>query len=56
MKKLITIVMPSYKSHNLVLSHIKKFSKKINFIIIENSFDKYLKKKIDNKFDNVEVY
>ena len=56
MNKLITIVMPSYKSYGLVLSHVKKFSKKINFIIIENSFDKYLKKKIDQEFKNVEVY
>ena len=41
----ITIVLPSYKSGKLIFSHLKKISKKINIIIIENSKDKKLKKK-----------
>jgi N-acetylglucosaminyl-diphospho-decaprenol L-rhamnosyltransferase len=52
----ITIVIPSYKSGKLIISHLKKISKKINVIIIENSKDKRLKKEIETKYKNVRVY
>ena len=52
----ITIVIPSYKSGKLIISHLKKISKKINVIIIENSKDKRLKKEIEAKYKNVRVY
>ena len=56
MHNYITIVLPSYKSGELILSHLKKISKKIKVIIIENSKDKKLKKKIENKYKNAKVY
>ena len=52
----ITIVIPSYKSGKLIISHLKKISRKINVIIIENSKDKRLKKEIEAKYKNVRVY
>ena len=52
----ITIVIPSYKSGKLIISHLKKISRKINVIIIENSKDKRLKKEIETKYKNVRVY
>ena len=56
MEKLITVVLPSYKSSKLVISHIKKISKKIKIIVIENSKDKKLKKKIEKNYRNTKVY
>ena len=52
----VTIVLPSYKSGKLIFSHLKKISKKINVIIIENSKDKKLKKEIETKYKNARVY
>ncbi len=52
----ITIVIPSYKSGKFIFSHLKKISKKINIIIIENSKDKKLKKEMETKNKNVRVY
>ena len=56
MHKSITIVLPAYKSRSLLLDHIKKISKKIKIIIIDNSYDKKLKKEIENKYRNVTVF
>ena len=56
MNKLLTVVIPSYKSRNRIISHISKLSKKLNIIIIENSEDIDLKKQISKKFRNTEVY
>ena len=44
MNRDLTIVIPSYKSKKLVLSHLIKFKNKYKTIIIENSYDKSLKK------------
>ena len=55
MKKTLSIVIPSYKSHKKILKHLKNFKKKINVIIIENSNDKNLKQIIENKYKNVKV-
>ena len=52
----LTIVIPSYKSKQLVLSHLKNLKNKYKIIIIENSYDETLKKIIENKFKNVDVY
>ena len=56
MEKLITVVLPSYKSGKLLISHLEKISKKIKIIIIENSKDKKLKKKIEKNYKNARVY
>ena len=56
MEKLISIVLPSYKSDKLVIAHLKKISKKIKIIVIENSKDRKLKKYIEKKYKNTEVY
>ena len=53
MNKLLTLVIPTYRSENLVLSHLKNLHKKYKIIIIENSYDKSLKRKIENKYKNV---
>jgi N-acetylglucosaminyl-diphospho-decaprenol L-rhamnosyltransferase len=56
MEKLVTVILPSYKSGNLVISHIKKISNKIKIIVVENSKDKKLKKKIEKNYSNTKVY
>ena len=50
MNKLLTLVIPAYRSEKLVLSHLKNLHKKYKIIIIENSYDKSLKRKIENKY------
>ena len=50
MSKLLTVVIPSYKSRNRIISHISKLSNVLNIIVIENSEDIYLKKKISKKY------
>jgi len=56
MDKLLTIVMPAYRSDKLVLLHLKSFHKKYKVIIIENSYNETLKRKIENKYKNVDVF
>ena len=56
MNKLLTIIIPSYRSKKLILFHLKKLSKNFKIIIIENSYDKSLKEIINKKYKNVEVY
>ena len=56
MNKFLTVVIPSYKSRNRIISHINKLSKKLNIIIIENSEDINLKKQISKKFRNTKIY
>ncbi len=56
MNKLLTIIIPSYRSKILILSHIKKLSNKYKLIIVENSYDKTLKELVKNKYKNVDVY
>ena len=55
MNKLLTIVLPAYRSDKLVLLHLKSLHKKYKVIIIENSYDVSLKRKIENKYKNVDV-
>ena len=56
MHKELTIVLPSYKSRELIIEHINNLSKKFKFIIIDNSYDKKLKKELESKYKNVKVY
>ena len=56
MNKHLTIIIPSYKSKKLVLSHLKIFNNKYKVIVIENSYDKSLKKIIRDNYNNVDVY
>jgi len=56
MDKHLTIIIPSYKSKKLVLSHLKIFNNKYKVIVIENSYDKSLKKIIRDNYNNVDVY
>ena len=50
----ITIVLISHNSKELVKQFIKNFSKKINFLIIDNSNDLNLKKEL-GALENVEI-
>ena len=56
MKNLLTIIIPSYRSKNLILSHLKKLSNKYKIIIVENSYDRSLKKIIKKKYKNVDIF
>jgi N-acetylglucosaminyl-diphospho-decaprenol L-rhamnosyltransferase len=56
MNKLLTVVIPTYRSEKLVLSHLKNLHKTYKIIIIENSYDKSLKNKIENKYKNVDIF
>jgi len=56
MKKKLTIVIPTYKSNKIIFKLLKTLSKKYKIIIIENSFDKKFKSKIEKEFLNISVY
>jgi GT2 family glycosyltransferase len=56
MNKLLTIVIISYKSKKLILSHIQKFYNKFKIIIIENSSDEKFKKTLKKNYKNVDIY
>ena len=56
MKNLVTLIIPSYRSKNLILTHIKNFYNKYKIIIIENSYDLKLKNIIKKEFPNVSIY
>ncbi len=55
MKKLLSIVIPSYKSSNKIFKHLNNFKKDIKIIIIENSHDENLKKIVEKKYKNTKV-
>ena len=52
---LVTIVFVTYHSHKHVYRLCKSLGAKFNIIIIENSLDKNLKSKIENKYKNTKV-
>ena len=56
MDRNLTIILPSYRSKKLILSHLKFLSKNYKIIVIENSYDTSLEKIIKSKYKNVEVY
>ena len=55
MNKILTVILPSYKSKKLILKHVKNISKKMQIIVIENSKDTTLKKILDKKYKNVKT-
>jgi len=56
MNKYLTIIIPSYRSKKLILTHIKRFSNNFKIIIVENSNDKSFKEIVENKYKNVDIY
>ena len=56
MNNSVTLIVPSYRSKNLILKHIKNFYNKYKIIIIENSYDRKLKNLIQKDFPKVSVY
>jgi len=52
----ITIILITYKSDDIIYDFLEKIPKNIKTIIIENSKNFDLKKKIENKFLNISVY
>ena len=49
MKNLVTIIIVSFKSKNIIENSIKCIKKDISIIVIENSQDIILKKKLEKK-------
>ena len=56
MNKFTTIIIPSYRSKKLILTHLKRFSKNFKIIIIENSYDINFKILVEKKYKNVDIY
>ena len=54
--KNLTIVLIAYKSEKKIFDFVKKIPKKIKTIIIENSNNLELKKKIEKKYKNIKVF
>ena len=54
--KKITIILIAYKSEKLINAFVKKIPNIIKVIIIENSNNLLLKKKIEKKYKNIKVY
>ena len=54
--KKLTIVLISYKSEKKIFDFVKKIPKEIKTIIIENSNNLELKKKIEKKYKNIKVF
>ena len=52
---MLTVVIPSFHSSQLIEERINEIDKEIPVIIIENSRDFEFKKKIENKFKNVKI-
>jgi len=55
-KNKITVVLISYKSEKKILDFVKNIPKHIKTIVIENSNNQNLKKKIEKKYNNIFVY
>ncbi len=53
--KEITFVIVSYKSKKVIFNCINSLPKLSKIIVIENSYDKELKKELEAKYDNIEV-
>jgi len=52
----LTVVIVTFKSDHLIENLIKSIPEKYSVLIIENSLNKVLKKKLELNFKNVEVY
>ena len=55
MNKDLTLVFSSYQSQHLLNKLLTQFENKYKIIIIENSMDISIKKKLEKKFRNIEV-
>tara|TARA_B100001996_G_scaffold348549_1_gene306787 strand:+ start:92 stop:898 length:807 start_codon:yes stop_codon:yes gene_type:complete len=55
MKNLVTIIIVSFKSNNIIEESIKSINKEISIIVVENSEDIKLKEKLEKKYKNVKV-
>ena len=53
--KEITFVIVSYKSKKVIFNCIDSLPKFSKIIVIENSYDKELKRELEAKYDNIEV-
>ena len=56
MRNLLTLIIPSYRSKKLILTHLKNFSNKYKIIIIENSYDLEFEKFIKEKYPQVNIF
>ncbi len=52
----LTIIIVTFKSDEIIYNFISKIPKKIKIIIVENSKNFQLKKKIEKKYKNTKVY
>ena len=55
-KNEVSIILIAYRSEKKINEFVKKIPKQIKTIIIENSNDLKLKKKIERKYKNIRVY
>tara|TARA_A100001035_G_scaffold229390_1_gene191044 strand:- start:285 stop:1145 length:861 start_codon:yes stop_codon:yes gene_type:complete len=51
----ITFIIVSYKSKKVIFNCIDSLPQNAKIIVIENSYDKELKKELETKYDNIEV-
>ncbi len=51
----ITFIIVSYKSKKVIFNCINSLPQNAKIIVIENSYDKELKKELEMKYDNIEV-
>ena len=54
--KKLTIILISYKSEKKIYDFVKRIPKKIKTIIVENSNNHELKKKVESKYKNIKVF
>ena len=52
----LTIIIITFKSDEIIYKFIKKIPKKIKVIVVENSINIFLKKRLEKKFNNTKVY
>ena len=52
----LTMILVAYKSELIINSFVKKIPKKIKVIIIENSQNNLLKKRLEKKYKNIKVH
>ena len=55
MNRELTIVFNSYQSYHLLIKLLKQFYNKYKILIIENSLDIKIKKKLESRFHGIEV-
>ena len=52
----LTIIIVTYKSDEIIFDFVKKIPKIINVIVVENSKNHQLKKKLEKRYKNIRVY